>query len=138
MKSAVVFTLTLVLSACGTSHLNCDTSENEALLDIALQQFFDEYINANFDNSKADISRHYPEISVTKFNQHIIDINAKKCEYFIDAHFINSGFKITAVPVTVVFRSTGVNGVTHELQEFYIPQDTSAELGIAVTKNQVN
>lgn len=126
-----------LLTGCGTSHLDCDSQENQASVMAEINVLIDEYLHNKFDDAEAvTFDNAHPNISIAYFNQHVIDVNAKKCDYFINATFENSGETLTELQVTAEFRSTGVNGKTHELQNFYVGPSQSVKLGRAAVKNR--
>ncbi|MFC3094134.1 hypothetical protein DRW07_11665 [Alteromonas sediminis] len=134
----VIFSAAITLvSGCGTSHLNCDTPDNQERLVSALNELVSDYLVANAEKKGIALAENpsYPAFTVTSFNQHIIDINAKKCDYIVKASFPATKAVQNAIPVSVVFRSTGINGQTHELNEFTVDPSDAVRLGIAAVKN---
>ena len=134
IKGLFLFTVA-GLSGCGTTHLNCDTDENQALMKNAVNNLIGEYLQAGPDEILSSQTASYPTLSIASFNQHIVDVNAKKCDYIVDAQFENSKQRISNVPVSVVFRSTDANDKTHELTSFTISPGNAADLGIAAVKD---
>ena len=125
----------LALTGCGTSHLNCDTEHNQSLFTAAVNELVGEYIASSETLDATGKTGLMPEITIREHNQFIVDINAKKCEYFIDARFPHTKDVVEDVMLSVVFRSTGTNGETHELSEFTIDQSEGLRLGMAAVQN---
>ena len=124
-----------VLTGCGTSHLNCDTPENEGRFKAAVNELVEEYLSSSETLDVEGKTGLMPTLKINEYNQFIIDINAKKCEYFVDATFAHTGEAVKDIMLSVVFRSTGTNGETHELEEFTIDPSEGIRLGMAAVKN---
>jgi len=133
LKFSFLSVLLIGMSGCGTSHLNCDKADNQDRLKQAINAVVDDYLQANLDSARPENA--FPTIDIVSFNQHIIDINAKKCDYRVHASFQDSGNVLRDILVSVVFRSTGTGGQTHELNEFTIDPSDAVRLGIAAVKN---
>ena len=136
LKPTIMGVFILLLSGCGTSHLNCDTEENQALLKQEVLNIIDEYLQTDETTSNSEQKNAYPEISVVSFNQHIADVNAKKCDYIISAMYKNSGTTISNVAVSAVFRSITSDTDSHELSAFTLTPMDASKLGIAAVKNR--
>lgn len=121
----------VLLPSCGTSYLNCDTEENKQHLKEAVNRHIDEFIQANIEKSPP-IAR---QITINSVNQFIVDVNAKKCNYRIDVTYTNSNKTVSNVPVTAVFRSSGVSGKSHTLTEFEIPPGDAVRLASEAVKS---